>query len=68
MVIFSRMFISSDFLMYPMLSHKHFLQQSSYDLKAIANSSMPMFRWTPSQIFLRLSRVKTMPASSSFAF
>jgi hypothetical protein len=56
-VIVSRVFISDDFLVYPLLSQMHLLQQSNYRLKAIANWSMPMFRPTPSQIFLKLSRV-----------
>ncbi len=49
-----------------MLNYKHLLQWSNYRLKATANASMPMFWWTPSQIFIRLPRVKTMSTSSSF--
>ena len=60
------MFISEDFLVNPLLSQMHLLQQSNYRLKAVANWSMSMFRLTPPQIFLKLSRVKTAPASTSF--
>ncbi len=61
------MFISEDFLVNPLLSQMHLLQQSNYRLKAVAKWSMLMFRPTPPQIFLKLSRVKTAPASTSFA-
>ena len=61
------MFISEDFLVNPLLSQMHLLQQPNYWLKgAVANWSMSMFQPTPSQIFLKLSRVKTAPASTSF--
>jgi hypothetical protein len=66
MVIVSRVFISEDFLVNPLLSQMQLLQQSNYRRKAVANWSMPMFRPTPPQIFLKLSRVKTAPASTSF--
>ncbi len=66
MVIVSRVFISEDFLVNPLLSQMQLLQQSNYRLNAVANLSMPMFRPTPPQIFLKLSRVKTAPASTSF--
>jgi hypothetical protein len=48
MVIVSRVFISEDFLVYPLLSQMHLLQQSNYCLKAVANWSMLMFRLTSS--------------------
>ncbi len=60
------MFISEDFLVNPLLSQMHLLQQPNYRLKALANWSMLMFRPTPPEIFLKLSRVKTAPASTSF--
>ncbi len=66
MVIVNRVFISEDFLVNPLLSQMHLLRQSNYRLKAVAYWSMPMFRPTPPRIFLKLSRVKTVPASTSF--
>ncbi len=66
MVIVSRMFISEDFLVNPLLSQMHLFQQSNYRLKEVANWSMSMFRPTPPKIFLKLSRVKTASASTSF--
>jgi hypothetical protein len=66
MVIVRRVFNSEDFLVYPLLSQMHLMQQSNYSLKAMANWSMPMFWLTPSQIFLKHSRIKTSPASTSF--
>ncbi len=66
MVIVSRVFISEDFLVNPLLSQMHLLQQSNYRLTAVVNWSMPMFRLTPPQIFLKLSRVRRAPASTSF--
>ncbi len=34
------MFISEDFLVYPLLSQMYLLQQSNYQLKAVANWSI----------------------------
>jgi hypothetical protein len=59
-------FISEDFLVNPLLSQMHLLQQSNYRLMAVANWPMSMFRLTPPQIFLKLSRVRRAPASTSF--
>jgi hypothetical protein len=66
MVIGSRVFISEEFLVYPLLSQMHLMQQSNYSPKAMANWSTLMFLLTPSQIFLKLSRVKTSLSSTSF--
>ncbi len=46
--------------------YEYLLQRSNYRLKAMANLSMPISQMTPSQIFLKLSGVKTAPANTSF--
>jgi hypothetical protein len=66
MVIVSRVFIFYDFSTYLPLRRIHFLHRSSQRLKAAANSSTPILLVTPSQVFLSVSGVNRMPASSSF--
>jgi hypothetical protein len=58
MVIVSRVFISQDFFMYPMLNHRHMLQAVQLPPENNGDLINADVLVDPIPVFLRLSRVK----------